>query len=48
LTEEGKIYSWGYNEFGEMGTGKTSQEPQTPQLVKGRQFWRDLDYYVIP
>jgi alpha-tubulin suppressor-like RCC1 family protein len=29
LKEKGKIYSWGYNEFGEMGTGKTSQEPQT-------------------
>lgn len=33
LTANGELYSWGYNNFGQLGLGHTSQHASTPQLV---------------
>ena len=35
LTREGRVYAWGSNLKGELGTGSASAEPRTPALVPG-------------
>jgi alpha-tubulin suppressor-like RCC1 family protein len=35
LTGNGEIYSWGYNEYGELGHGDTSTGPKPPIKIEG-------------
>ncbi|BDR52198.1 hypothetical protein KIM372_01050 [Bombiscardovia nodaiensis] len=33
LTQDGRLYAWGYNQFGELGMGQMSEKQLTPTLV---------------
>ncbi|XP_065346493.1 RCC1 and BTB domain-containing protein 2-like [Cloeon dipterum] len=35
LTSEGKVYSWGWNEFGLLGNGGTNKRSHEPTLISG-------------
>ena len=35
LTEDGSVYTWGYDDHGEMGQGTTDTDVSTPVKVKG-------------
>ncbi|CAN5324226.1 hypothetical protein BH09ACT12_BH09ACT12_18460 [soil metagenome] len=42
IREASRLWCWGRNTYGQLGTGSTANEPVAPTMVKGRGKWKQV------